>query len=299
MALRHITNLMLKSWPERYRIARYYFRRGLAKLPYLPTPVRLKVSPAEEIDFWWSQVVPYFDESRRFLDYWGHDVGDLRFLWKALKPGMVFMDIGAYQGVYSVVAGKKLRQDGMVIAFEPSPREYHRLRLHLCWNGMSHAHAEMLALGAVAARTAFFQVVSGDTTRNGLRAPASSDSVDTISVDAVSLDYYVASRRIERVDIIKLDVEGGEIDVFRGAATVLTKFRPILICEVLDAATKVWGYDARQIILTLKNYGYDWFDIKDDGSTVPHEIQPEYPQVKNFVAIPREKRALLASAVSQ
>src|SRR5271156_5479227 len=257
MPTNHILNFLRKSWPERYDTMQFYVRQGLAKLPYLPVPVRLKMSSDEEIEFWWSHVVPFFDGSRGFLDYWGHDVGDLRFLWKALTPGMTFIDIGANQGIYSLVAGKKLGGDGVVIAFEPSPREYQRLRIHLRWNEMSHARAEKLALGATAARTAFFQVVAGDTTRNGLRPPANSDSVTEIPVDLISLDDYASSRGLERVDLIKLDVEGGEVDVLRGATAVVSKFRPIFICEVLDAATRAWGYDACQIIATLQNSGYE------------------------------------------
>jgi FkbM family methyltransferase len=292
MASRHISSFLGKSWPDRYQTAQFYLRRGLAKLPYLPVPLRLKISATKEIRLWWSEFVPFFNEHRGFLDYWADDENDLRFLWKILEPGMVFMDIGAYKGIYSLVAGKKLRRSGLVIAFEPSPREYRRLCMNLRLNRMSSTRAEMLALGATAKQTTFFQVSSGDTARNGLRAPAISDPVTKISVEAISLDQYVARHPMERLDVIKIDVEGGEIDVLAGAAGVLAKFRPILICEVLDAATMVWGYDARQIISTLQNLDYDWFEFTADGSTMPHEIQIEYPHVKNYLAVPREKRGL-------
>jgi hypothetical protein len=51
-----------------------------------------------------------------------------------------------------------------------------------------------------------------------------------------------------------LDVEGGEREVLQGASLVLTKFRPIFICEVLDAATQAWGYKPREVILMIRNY---------------------------------------------
>jgi FkbM family methyltransferase len=292
MTTSHIQNFLQKSWSERYETAQFYLRQGLAKLPYLPVPVRLKISPVEEVEMWWSHVVPFFDGSRGFFDYWANDAGDLRFLWKFLEPGMVFIDIGAYRGIYSLVAGKKLRGRGMVIAFEPSPREHHRLRIHLRLNRLSSSRAEMLALGATTTRVPFFQVASGDTARNGLRPPASVDPVTQIAVDTISLDEYAARHQLQRLDIIKLDVEGGELDVLRGAAHVLAKFRPILICEVLDAAAMVWGHDARQIVLALQDQGYKWFEFNEDGSTVPHAIQTEYPQVKNFLAVPLEKCGL-------
>ena len=294
MASRYIESFLQKSWSERYRTGRFYFRQGLAKIPFLPTPVRLQISPTEDVVFWWSRVVPYFHENRNFFDYWGQDAGDLRFLCKMLQPGMVFMDIGAFRGVYSLVAAKRLRGNGLVIASEPSPRDYNRLCMHLRLNRIFAARAELLALGAQSARSTFFQVVSGDTTRNGLRPPASSDPIAEISVQTISLDQYVAHHQVERVDVIKLDVEGGEIDVLRGAADVFIRLRPVLICEVLDAATQVWGYDARDIISVVQAYDYEWFDCREDGSLVRHESRDSYAQVKNYFAIPREKCHLYA-----
>jgi hypothetical protein len=56
----------------------------------------------------------------------------------------------------------------------------------------------------------------------------------------------------------------------------------------------VWGYKAREIILLLANAGYLWFECAADGTLVPHEIQEEYPEVRNYVAVPREKWPLQA-----
>ena len=50
---------------------------------------------------------------------------------------------------------------------------------------------------------------------------------------------------------MKLDVEGGELEVLRGATEMFERFRPILICEVLDETTNVWGYKAREIVRLL------------------------------------------------
>jgi FkbM family methyltransferase len=286
----HIEHFLAKSWPERYRTAQFYLRQGLAQFPYLPVPVSLKVSSSETIDFWWSRVVPYHDDERDFLDYWGHDAGDLRFLWRALEPGMTFLDIGANEGVYSVVAAGRLAGTGRVIAFEPSPREHHRLELHLRWNAARNARAEQLAVGADAGRFTFYEVAAGgDTSRNGLRPPATSDVLNQIAVESVTLDEYVATQGIARVDVMKLDVEGGERDVFRGAARVLDEHRPTILCEALDAAAAPWGYAARELIESLAERGYCWFDVHDDGSLTPHLARSEYSAVDNFVAIPQER----------
>src|SRR5271170_2929672 len=232
MGARRIANFVHKSWNEKLPTARYLFRNNLAKMPYALIPVHMKLSDNVELGFWWSYIVPYFDPGRRFSDYWGHDLGDLRFLWKNLRSGMVFLDIGAHHGIYSIVAAKRLGTNGTVVAFEPALREFRRLRLHLRLNRMHWVRSEPVAIGAAASTRRFFQVIEGDSTRGGLQPPATHDEVAETSVETVSLDDYVSRFPLKRVDIVKLDVEGGELEVLQGASNVLTTFRPVFICEV-------------------------------------------------------------------
>jgi FkbM family methyltransferase len=292
MAALRLENFLHKTWDERLMTARYLTRQSLAKIPYVPVPVRMKVSEDEEIQFWWSYVVPYFDARRGFFDYWGHDLGDLRFLWKTLRPGMVFLDVGAHHGIYSIVAAKKLGHRGTVVAFEPSSTEYRRLCLHVRQNFLTSIRTESLALGSATSTRPFFRITSGDTTRGGLKPPHSSDQVAVTTVDTARLDDYVLRLPLERVDLVKLDVEGGEREVLEGASLVLTKFRPTFICEVLDATTQAWGYQAREIMLMLRRFDFDWFDICSDGSLIAHEIRDHYPDIRNYVAVPKEKCAM-------
>ena len=182
---------------------------------------------------------------------------------------MVFLDIGAHHGIYSIVAAKRLGANGTVVAFEPSSREFRRLRLHLLLNRIHSVRAEAVAIGGVASERKFFQVIEGDSTRGGLQPPASPDEVRETSVETIRLDDYVLRLPLGRVDIVKLDVEGGELEVLQGASSVLTKYRPIVICEVLDMATQAWGYPARDIVTKFRTHGYEWFEFHADGSTVP------------------------------
>jgi FkbM family methyltransferase len=241
--------------------------------------------------------VPYFSTDRDFLDYWEVDAGDLRFVWKLLKPGMTFLDVGANQGVYSVIAGKKVVPGGQVVAFEPSPREYRRLQLNCCLNGQRSTKTERLAVGVRCGSAAFFQVVAGDTSRNGLRPPASTDEVAEIAVRSTTLDSYMKDSGLHRVDLIKLDAEGGELDVIQGAEYTISQYHPIFICEVLDIATKPWGYSARSIIEGLEARGYDWFSINENGSITRHLLLSTYPKVRNYVAIPQHKSAEVEARV--
>lgn len=297
MSSRFIDGFVHKSWAERVLSARFLFRRIVAKLPYVPVPVRLHVEDNQMVDFWWSYIVPYFEPTRDFFNYWGHDIPDLQFLWRVLEPGMTFFDIGAYHGIYSLVAAKRLKGSGRIVAFEPSPRDFARLRLHLRWNRVHNASAECCAVGSAVEERTFFQVSAGDTSRNGFRPPVSGDPLRELKVSTISLDQYLETSRLERVDVVKLDVEGAEMDVLRSASTLLEQLRPLFICEVLDLATEPWSYEAREIVSVFQRHDFEWFDFRRGGDLSRHATQDRYPTVKNYLAVPREKLATISQWV--
>jgi FkbM family methyltransferase len=240
------------------------------------------------LDFWWSYFPRDYSTDAGTFGYWGADIGDLRFLWKWLRQGMAFLDVGAHHGMYSLIASKKIQKTGHVVAFEPSPREQRRLGLHLRMNRVSSVTLEPYAVGARTGKACLFAVVSKNTTMNSLRRPAIQHPVQPISVNVISLDDYLEAKPIEDLGLIKLDAEGGELEVLRGARRVLEELRPAIICEVLDWVTGPWGYAARDIVSHLQNYDYRWFDIQPDGTLSPHAAKDLYPEVRNYVAVPEE-----------
>ena len=108
-----------------------------------------------------------------------------------------------------------------------------------------------------------------------------------------SLDRYISQNGIQRVDLVRLDAEGSELEVLDGATEMFKRIRPIFICEVVDETTAAWGYPAREIVSRLSQAGYDWFECDADGGLIPHEIREGYPAAKNYVAVPEEKLSLV------
>ena len=298
ISLQHVQRFLQKT-PEQRRITvRFQIATLLAKVPYAPHRVHLDISSRERVDFWWSYFPMSFKPERGLFEYWDDDGGDLRFLWKNLRPGMTFLDVGAYHGLYSLIAAKKLGRGGKVFAFEPSPRERLRMMRHLRHNGVDSVCLESYALAATPGTATFAVVVSGYTTMNSLRPPSTDDPTKQIAVETTSFDAYLDQHRIETVDFVKIDAEGGELEAFRGAKHLLTALRPVVICEVLDLVTRGWGYAAKDIMSLLRSYGYEWFDVAADGSLRPHVPREEYVDVRNFVAVPAEKTASLDSGAA-
>ena len=252
----------------------------------------MRISANECVHFWWSRFAGGVGPGgENIFSYWGDDAGDLRFVWNFLRPGMTFFDIGAYHGNYSVIAGKKLGNTGHVVAFEPCSDSRRRLRLHLRMNGIPLASVEPCAVASANGKSHLFVLVSGFASMNSLRHPPVDNPTTQVEVETVTIDNYLRTNKIDRVDLAKVDTEGGELEVFDGSQRLLTRLRPVIICEVLDWVTQPWGYPARDIISYLSRMDYVWHDFSPDGTLFRHELREQYPEVKNYLAVPREKLA--------
>jgi FkbM family methyltransferase len=214
---------------------------------------------------------------------------DRQFIEKFLKPGMVVLDIGAHHGYYSLLASQKVGAQGRVIAFEPSLRERRRLLQHLQMNACANTKVEEIALGEAEGRAELYVVEGRETGCNSLRPPNVRQSTHAVDVQVGRLDDYVRQQDLARVDFIKMDVEGAELAVLKGATEFLArKPRPVIFCEVQDLRTRAWGYAAREIVNFLSQRGFRWYIPSTDGAMLPLPLdQKEYDG--NFVAVPEEK----------
>ena len=223
---------------------------------------------------------------------------EARFVGQFLQPGMTVLDIGAHHGFYTLLASVRVGREGRVIAFEPSPRERERLGRHIRFNKCKNVQVEPVALGNVAGRSDFFIVEGYSDYCNSLRPPAVEEQTRTIQVDVTSLDEYLSRSRIVEVDFIKLDVEGAELDVLRGAKSILEagQRRPVLLVEVFDIRTRPWGYPARDLVHFLHRLGYEWFRPKEDGGLESISIDSDAFD-SNLAALPRERAQEILSSL--
>ena len=221
-----------------------------------------------------------------------------KFVQRFLQPGMTVLDIGAYYGLYSLLASFKVGRLGRVIAFEPSPHQRTRLGLHLRMNGLRNVRIESLALGSGEGPQTLFSASGGSAGFSGLRRPDVKDVVHPISVQVTTLDAYLQQNRINSVDFIKIDVEGGELDVFRGAQNLLQQpLRPVILCELEDIRTQLWGHRASDTSAFVEAFGFRWFSPHSDGRLSPSSGKSE-PGVRNLIAVPKERMESLKEMLS-
>ncbi len=251
----------------------------------IPVPIRTPWGA------WW--ITSNDAMTRHLLRRDAFEEGEQRFVFQFLQPGMVFLDAGAHHGLYTLLASQKVGPRGRVIAFEPSPRELRRLRWHLAINRCRNVLVDPVALGDVEGASELYVVRKKETGCNSLRPPDVHYPVKRVRVQVSTLDARVQRAGLDRIDMIKLDVEGAELHVLKGATSVIAHYRPIILSEMEDFRTTPWGYKSLQIYESLEGQDYRWFSIRPEGRLQPCPKKDSYKE--NLLAVPTEKTEQLAT----
>ena len=189
------------------------------------------------------------------------------------------IDIGANIGLYTLIAAKKLRNTGRIYAFEPSIVAIKDLRKNIETNKYLNIDIYDFALSDSNGKEEFYRCE--DDAYNSLIAKPMQEAIDTYIVDVITLDEFVKTKKIQKIDIIKIDAEGLDYRILKGAQLTLKKFKPIIFCEInkfyLDEISRVvfnnyleeLGYE----VLTVNSYKYflriERFNpLKDNNSEI-------------------------------
>jgi FkbM family methyltransferase len=209
---------------------------------------------------------------------------------------MTVLDIGAHHGLYTVLASRMVKPGGRVIAFEPSPRERARLESHVRLNLCRNVTVEGIALGETQDQEELFLADSSGSMLNSLRPPASIRVARRVRVRVARLDELLETKGISQVDFVKMDVEGGELPVLRGAERLLARRpRPLILTEVSECRTHAWGYAARDIVAFLEQRRFSWYAVGPAGTLQRlEEMDATYDE--NLLAVPEEYAGELPSA---
>lgn len=167
-----------------------------------------------------------------------------------LREGQIVYDIGAHMGYYTVIGSSAVGPNGRVIAFEPLPFNLSQLRRHIHLNRCGNV---TVIDKCVAERSGRARFSPGTGTGTGRLTPDGA-----LEVEVVSLDDAVSSGALPPPDVMKIDVEGAELSVLKGAEKVIARSRPTILlslhseelqkeCSNLLAA---WGYHVESVKTT-------------------------------------------------
>jgi FkbM family methyltransferase len=225
-----------------------------------------------------------------FLNDGYYEHAEQSFCAEYVKPGMTVFDVGASHGFYTLLFAKRAGPP-LVHAFEPEEGNYARLRANLELNGFQGVHASQLAVveepGEVELNVYPPELYGWHT----LGQPAMEVEGKPVTplgrrrVQGVTLDDYCADQGIERIDLLKLDVEGAELEALRGASRLLREKRiGCLLFEVSQAMVEGMSHDPAEIFDLVRGAGLAVHELAADGTLEPAPDRPTR-HFQNFVAL--------------
>lgn len=189
----------------------------------------------------------------------GYEPHMTRVFKTVVKSGMNVVDVGAHIGYYTVLASKLVGDKGNVWAFEPEPQSLLGLNDNLKLNGCSNVRVVPKALGDKHKETKLF--LYGKFSGEQSLVNISKNTKEIMQVEVVPLDECVS----DKVDVVKIDVDGGEISVLNGM-TMLIQENPclLLFSEVWARGLKESGHSCSEYWNILSSFGFRYIYLIDE-----------------------------------
>jgi FkbM family methyltransferase len=216
-----------------------------------------------------------------------------RAIRSIVAPGHVVVDIGANVGAHTLRIAQQVGEAGRVHAFEPTAFAYHKLVRNLALNPALAARVACHRVGLTDGEQALPATISSSWSLT--RPLADIHPLDmgfgesTDGARFVSLDRWVAEAGVDRIDAVKLDVDGFEVRVLRGARATLARFRPVLIMEWAPHHYVHAGEPFAAAIEILQALGYRFTTLAGASlAGTPAELERTVPAnaLRNVIARP-------------
>ena len=176
-----------------------------------------------------------------------------------LQRGDTVVDVGASFGFHALTSAMRVGPEGQVYEIEPQPDMFALLEQNIRNNRLTNVTTDPLALSdspQALALHRFAGLGTGHTSVSTLHR----DDYETIVCPAVTLDSYLDSHAVRKVTILKLDVEGSELAVLRGARGLLGGVAPpMCILEVNMETSAACGYHPTDLLAFFRRYGYSFY----------------------------------------
>jgi len=245
--------------------------------------VFLKLSPINQLGSWKVKFLPnhyqYKFNSWRSVNRGGikynlniHNIVDCFIYFNIQEPSRerlntlitksnVFYDIGANIGHVSLVASSLINEKGVIYSFEPHPVSFNRFKNHVELNHISNIFAFNVGLGSTSSILNMLEV-EGNAGANRILTSNVINS-NFISINIVSLDEFILNNKADVPDLIKVDVEGYELEVFKGAENLLNNNKPNLFFELDERLLKLQNTSPIELLMFLSKFGYKFFNADD------------------------------------
>jgi len=186
----------------------------------------------------------------------GYEPRKTELFKKIVKPGMTIIDIGSNKGYYSLLSAKLSEDRGTVLAFEPDPDNRYWLKKSIEANGYKSIEIFPVALSDSNGDAVFYK---GKRSGWGSMVRSVNNTGQEIKVKTRKLDDLLKERKINKVDIIKIDVEGADLLVLKGAENTLKgNLKLIMDIDVKNSDEK------RELFVFLKSLGLSIYEVGEE-----------------------------------
>lgn len=216
------------NFPGTIRLVRFLFNPDYKNLPSYTINYDKNLKIKLDLNNW-------IDFAIFFQGYYEKE--GVEFVKKNLKPNDVFIDVGANNGCYSLIASKIAKK---VIAIEPNSISVERLKENIQLNGIRNIEVIECAVSNKKEVMPFY-ISRGKADKGGGSLRKLEDNPNSISVEVNTLNNLLNDE--ESVDFIKIDAEGKEDEVMEGASEIIEKFKPIIFKETRAGKKEVFNYD--------------------------------------------------------
>ena len=208
-----------------------------------------------------------------FLDYqviaFGvYDAKLHRFLKRVVKPAMTCLDVGANIGCVTTHRSRLVGPSGRVFAFEPVPHLFQRLRENIALNPFERvASLHQMALSKETGQ-ATIKVAQEDCDNQGMASLRNTDHPGlsiALQIRTTTLDDFVRDNPLDRIDLIKMDVQGAEAWVIAGGADTLRRLQPDLLLEVSPYDLRSFGKTSIDLLQLIETLGYECYLLRGCG----------------------------------
>ncbi|MBW7932843.1 MAG: FkbM family methyltransferase [Gemmatimonadaceae bacterium] len=163
-----------------------------------------------------------------FLGRWDDDIRNA--VIRMLPEAAVILDVGASVGAWTIPLARQAGRAATVYAFEPVPANRERLQTVIAANALTNVTVSSLALGEAAQRVGMWLRSSVSGAESGTAAVVPTEE-GHIVVEMQTLDRWTDEIGLRRIDFIKLDVEGAELQVLAGGTHTVQRLRPVILAE--------------------------------------------------------------------
>jgi len=187
-----------------------------------------------------------------------YEVQKTDFIKQHCKEGNVVFDIGAHIGIFSYFFAKQVGSAGKVFSFEPAPLTYKMLRHTVEYNQLEDiVKTNQLAIADKAGELTFYIYSNSKISSGNSLSPINPAGTPRgITVKTTSLDDFFSSQQLSRLDFIKIDAEGAELDILKGGQQIIRRYKPYITLEIHPRVLVPADQRMQELYDIIVSFGY-------------------------------------------